>query len=86
LVHGFFQRCRKGADSRLAGTSRARDARKYGLSNRFCRHFPLRFSVVIEMCSALRSPYPAGMGKAAIFRTVPANNRRVRWISASSSQ
>jgi hypothetical protein len=46
----------------------------------------LRSSVVIEMRSALRSLYPASMGKAAIFRIMPANNRRVRWLSARSSQ
>ena len=36
--------------------------------------------------SALRSPYPAGDGSAAIFRSMPANNRRVRCPSASSNQ
>jgi hypothetical protein len=32
----------------------------------------------IELCSALRLPYPAGDGSIAIFRSMPANNRRVR--------
>jgi hypothetical protein len=35
-------------------------------------------SVVIEICAALRSPYPAGDGSAAIFRSVSANNRLSR--------
>ncbi|HUN58976.1 MAG TPA: DUF29 family protein [Candidatus Binataceae bacterium] len=43
-------------------------------------------SVVIEICSALRSPYPAGYGSAAIFRSMPANSRRDRWLSASTNQ
>jgi hypothetical protein len=30
----------------------------------------------------LRSPYPAGDGSAAIFRSMPANNRRVRSFAA----
>jgi|HubBroStandDraft_1064217.scaffolds.fasta_scaffold2074147_1 hypothetical protein len=37
-------------------------------------------SVVIEICSALRSSYPDGDGSAVIFRSMPANNRRVRWL------
>jgi hypothetical protein len=41
-------------------------------------------SVVIEICSAL--PYPADDGSAAIFRSMPAKNRRVGWLSASSNQ
>jgi hypothetical protein len=28
----------------------------------------------------LRSSYPAGDGSAVIFRSMPANNRRVRWL------
>jgi hypothetical protein len=43
-------------------------------------------SVFIEICSALRSPYPAGDGSAAIFRRMPVNNRPVRWLSASTNQ
>ena len=34
--------------------------------------------VVIEICSALRSLYPAGDGSIAIFRSMPTNSRRVR--------
>ena len=30
--------------------------------------------------------YPAGAGSAAILLSMPANSRRVRWLSASSSQ
>jgi hypothetical protein len=63
-----------------------RNAGRCPFSERFRRHFSLRPSVVIEICSALRSPYPAGDGSAAIFRSMPANSRRVRWLSASSSQ
>jgi len=37
-------------------------------------------------CSALRSPYPAGDGSAAIFRSMPANSRRVRCPSANYNQ
>jgi hypothetical protein len=33
-----------------------------------------------------RSVYPAGAGKAVILRSMPANSRRVRWLSASSNQ
>jgi hypothetical protein len=86
VLAGFGARVSSGAGRRRILVWRARDARKYGLSNRFCRHFALRSSVVIEMRSALRSLYPASMGKAAIFRIMPANNRRVRWLSARSSQ
>ena len=42
--------------------------------------------VVIEICSALRSLYTAGDGSIAIFASMPANSRRVRWLSASSNQ
>lgn len=44
----------------------------------FSDNFCLRPSIVIEICSALRSPYPAGDGSAATFRRMPANSRRVR--------
>ena len=30
--------------------------------------------------------YPAGTGSALIFRSIPVNSRRVRWLSASSNQ
>ncbi len=42
--------------------------------------------VVIEIGSALHSLYPAGDGSIAIFASMPANSRRVRWLSASSNQ
>jgi hypothetical protein len=42
--------------------------------------------VVIEMCSASRSLYPAGDGSIAIFASMPANSRRVRWLSANINQ
>jgi len=53
---------------------------------RFRRHSSLRPSVVIEIHFALRSSYPAGAGNPAIFRSMPANSRRVRRLSASRSQ
>ena len=43
-------------------------------------------SVVTGICTALRAAYPAGIGSAAIRRSMPPNSRRVRWLSASSSQ
>ena len=46
---------------------------------------PRQTSVIIEICSARHAPYPAGMGKAAIFRSMSANSRRVRWLSANSN-
>jgi hypothetical protein len=45
---------------------------------RFGRHFSRRPNVVIKICCALHSPYPAGDGSAAIFRNMPPNSRRVR--------
>jgi len=33
----------------------------------------------------LRGAYPAGDGSAVIFRSMPVNSRRVRWLSASSN-
>jgi hypothetical protein len=47
---------------------------------------PRQASAVIEICSALHAPDPAGMGKAATFRSMSANSRRVRWLSANSNQ
>jgi hypothetical protein len=62
------------------------DTRNCRFSDQVLTHFNLRLSIVTEICSALRSPYPAGDGSAAIFRSIPANNRRVRCPSASSNQ
>jgi hypothetical protein len=42
------------------------------------RHFSRQTCAVIENCSTLRSPYPAGDGSIAIFASMPANSRRVR--------
>jgi hypothetical protein len=53
---------------------------------RFRRHFALRPSVVIEICSALRSRYPAGDGSIAILCNMLPKSRRVRWLSAKSNQ
>jgi len=39
---------------------------------------PCVSGVVIEICSALRSLYPAGDGSIAIFASMSANSRRVR--------
>jgi len=53
---------------------------------RFRRHFSRRPGVIIEICSALHSPYPAGDGSIAILRSMLPKSRRVRWLSASRSQ
>jgi hypothetical protein len=65
---------------------RARTPRKDPFPGRIRRHFPRQTSAVIEICSALHAPYPAGMGKAATFRSMSAKSRRVRWLSANSNQ
>ena len=44
---------------------------------------PHRFT---ETCSAPQAAYPAGDGSVTILRSMPPNNRRVRWLSARSSQ
>ena len=62
------------------------NGRKCRFATRFYRHFSVRSSVIIAICSALRSPYPAGDGSGGSFRSILANSRRVRWLSASSSQ
>jgi hypothetical protein len=41
---------------------------------------------VTQICCALRGAYPVGDGSAVIFRSIPVNSRRVRWLSASSNQ
>jgi hypothetical protein len=41
------------------------------------RSNPNSISGLGELCSALRSPYPAGAGSATILRGMPANSRRV---------
>ena len=60
--------------------------RKDPFTGRIRRHFPRQTSAVIKICFALHAPYPAGMGKAATFRSISANSRRVRWLSANSNQ
>jgi hypothetical protein len=47
---------------------------------------PLPPYLVTEICCALQAAYPAGNGSVAILRSMPLNNRRVRWLSASSNQ
>jgi hypothetical protein len=42
--------------------------------------------LVTEICCALRAAYPAGTGSVTILCSMPPNSRRVRWLSASSSQ
>jgi hypothetical protein len=37
----------------------------------FSDTFPFPPYLVTEICSALRSPYPAGDGSTAIFRSMP---------------
>jgi hypothetical protein len=82
MVHGHHHHGQQGTGPGAGGSSK----RRCPFSERFRRHFSLRPSVVIEICSALHSPYPAGNGSAAIFRSMLANSRRVRWLSAKSSQ
>lgn len=48
--------------------------------------FPAPASLAAEICFRLRFAYPAGKGSEAIRRTRLPNNRRVRWLSARSSQ
>ncbi len=48
--------------------------------------FPSAASLVDEICSSLRLAYPAGKGSEAIRPTMLPNSRRVRWLSANSSQ
>jgi len=70
----------------IAGFSLAGSRRLTARSpDRFWRHFSLIPGVVIEICSALRSHYPAGDGSIAIFRSTAADNGRVGWISANSN-
>ena len=47
---------------------------------------PRQTSAVIEICSALHAPYPAGDGNAAIFCSMFPKSRLVSWLSASSNQ
>jgi len=56
------------------------------LGNGFFTHWSLASCFLRH---GLRNPtirYPGGTGKAMIFRSKPANSRRVRWLSASKSQ
>ena len=46
--------------------------------------FPVWASLDFTVANA--PSYLAGTGKVAIFRSMPANSRRVRWLSASSNQ
>jgi len=40
-----------------------------------------------RFCPQPNNPrYPVGSGNVAIFRSIPVNSRRVRWLSASSNQ
>jgi len=57
-----FQRRREGPLSHLVGTQRP----EIPFFERFRRRFSLSPSVVIEICSALRSRYPTGDDSATI--------------------
>ena len=56
------------------------------LSIRVSDTLPPPASPLAEIRSARRLAYPAGKGSEAIRRTMLPNSRRVRWLSASSSQ
>ncbi len=49
-------------------------------------HFPSPVSFAPKISFDLRFAYPAGKGSEAIRRTIVPNSRRVRWLSARSSQ
>jgi hypothetical protein len=67
---------RRAATGRLCATGTQRP--EMTLFRAFRRHFPRQTSVVIEICSAPRSPYSAGDGCAAIFRSMLTKSRRAR--------
>lgn len=48
--------------------------------------FPSPASFVAEIGSGRRLTYPAGEDRAAILHSMVPNSRRVRWLSANSSQ
>jgi hypothetical protein len=65
---------------------RARNARKGPFSRAHPQTLPPQTSAVIEICSALYAPYPAGDRNAAIFCSMFPKSRLVRWLWASSNQ
>ena len=56
------------------------------ISKRFLRHPSLNSPPSSRLVSPGCRAYPAGSGKAGIRRSMLANRRRVRWLSANNSQ
>ena len=56
------------------------------LSARASDTFPAPASLVTETRSGRRLAYPAGEGSAMILPGMASKSRRVRWLSANSSQ
>jgi hypothetical protein len=54
-------------------------------SKRFLGHLSVPF-FLRPVCFSVAAPYPVSKGSAAIRRSMLPNSRRVRWLSASSSQ
>ena len=50
------------------------------------RHTPIRRVLLARCDVTANNSYPAGDGSAAIFRSMPANSRRVRCPSANCNQ
>jgi hypothetical protein len=48
--------------------------------------FTIRPFCLRDLRVSAKNPYPAGRGNAVILPRMPANSRRVRWLSASSNQ
>jgi hypothetical protein len=72
---------------RLAASRSGRFPRQIGGScRRFSAHCSLFCIPSIKFVRNQRSIYPAGTGKAVIFRSMPANSHRVSWLSATSNQ
>ena len=70
-------------DTALAGTKKAMIC---PIPQRFLGHFSLNFPPSSRLVSPGCRAYPAGSGKARIRPSMLPNKRRVRWLSANSSQ
>jgi len=74
-----------GRERAGAASSRYRKTRKGLISSDFSHTSPSS-SFLRHFCLPAAVPYPVCKGSAAIRRTMLPNSRRVRWLSASSSQ